>query len=183
MNRAPRQIPRVRIRPATRADVETLARFSAAMARETEGLTLDGARLRAGTRALFDQPARGFYLVAEQKNGAGREVVGQLMVTYEWSDWRNATFWWIQSVYVPPAWRRKGVYRRMHAHVLDLARQHREVCGIRLYVERSNRIAQTAYRRAGLHPSAYRVYEEDFVLTQRLGPRRPPRKGGRKEGP
>lgn len=84
--------------------------------------------------------------------------------TYEWSDWRNATFWWIQSVYVTPECRRQGVYRAMHDAIRREARATPGVCGIRLYVEGTNRTAQQAYRRAGMQMSSYRVYEEDFVL-------------------
>jgi predicted GNAT family acetyltransferase len=93
--------------------------------------------------------------------------VGQLLVTYEWSDWRNATFWWIQSVYVVPEWRRQGVYRAMHHAVLADARSRPEVCGVRLYVERHNEVAQTAYVRVGLKEAAYTMFEEDFVLPPR----------------
>ncbi|MEW6545171.1 MAG: GNAT family N-acetyltransferase [Nitrospirota bacterium] len=154
------------VRYAGPEDVDTLVDFSAAMAKETEGRALDRERLRRGTLAVFESPDRGFYLVAEVGQGAGRQVVGQLLVTYEWSDWRNATFWWIQSVYVHPAWRRRGVYRRLHETVLQWARERKDVCGIRLYVEGENRIAQAAYVRAGLAPSSYRVFEQDFVLPR-----------------
>ena len=93
-----------------------------------------------------------------------RQLVGQLMVTYEWSDWRNGDFWWIQSVYVDPAWRRKGVYRRLHDTVVEIAKADKKTCGIRLYVARDNCAAQTVYRRVGLAPSMYDIYEDDFVL-------------------
>jgi GNAT superfamily N-acetyltransferase len=157
--------------------VEVLVDFSAAMALETEGLTLDRERLRRGTLAVLESSARGFYLVAERLGRASKEVVGQLLVTYEWSDWRNATFWWIQSVYVHPNWRRRGVYRRMHEAVLTQARARKDVCGLRLYVERGNRMAQAAYRQVGLTPSAYRVFEEDFVLTRTEHRRKPAKRG------
>jgi ribosomal protein S18 acetylase RimI-like enzyme len=87
------------------------------------------------------------------------------MITYEWSDWRNGVFWWIQSVYVDPAWRRQGVFRRMHDAIVGQAKADPRVCGIRLYVEQDNRTAQTVYQRVGLSPSAYAVYEKDFVLA------------------
>ena len=136
------------------------------MARETEGRTLDTNLLREGTQALFDDPARGYYLVAESSGPTGRILVGQLMITFEWSDWRNATFWWIQSVYVRPEWRRRGVYRRMHQAVIEEARANPSVCGVRLYVERDNRVAQHVYDRVGLARSVYQVFEQDFVLTK-----------------
>jgi len=154
------------VRLARPGDVDALVNFSAAMAIETEGRTLDTERLRRGTLAVLKSPARGFYLVAELPEGSLTGVVGQLLVTYEWSDWRNATFWWIQSVYVHPNWRRHGVYRRMHESVLAQARAQEEVCGVRLYVEASNTVAQTVYRRVGLSPSPYQVFETDFVLPR-----------------
>ncbi len=154
------------VRLARPDDVDALVNFSAAMAIETEGRTLDTERLRRGTLAVLKSPARGFYLVAELPEGSLTVVVGQLLVTYEWSDWRNATFWWIQSVYVHPTWRRHGVYRRMHESVLAQARAQEEVCGVRLYVEASNTVAQTVYRRVGLSPSPYQVFETDFVLPR-----------------
>jgi GNAT superfamily N-acetyltransferase len=154
------------VRRALPGDLSTLVEFSLALARETEGRDLDRSRLRKGTEALFDDPARGFYLVAEAQDQREKRVVGQLMITFEWSDWRNAAFWWIQSVYVAPEWRRRGVYRRLHLAVVKEAREHPQVCGIRLYVERENVVAQAVYVRVGLTRSVYRVFEEDFVLAK-----------------
>ncbi len=159
------QIDRLHIRLAAETDLAAIVAFSAAMALETEGRKLDQTRLLEGTRALLASPEHGFFLVAEWPQlEQPKQLVGQLMITYEWSDWRNALFWWIQSVYVAPAWRRQGVYRRMHATVVELAQADPRVCGLRLYVERENGTAQTVYRRVGLHSSAYVVYEQDFVL-------------------
>ncbi|HET8580305.1 MAG TPA: N-acetyltransferase, partial [Nitrospiraceae bacterium] len=155
------------VRPARPADVDVLVNFSAAMAMETEGRTLDMQRLRRGILAVIESPARGFYLVAEVPAGPLKVVVGQLLVTFEWSDWRNAQFWWIQSVYVDPARRRKGIYRRMHESVLTQARAQGDVCGVRLYVEEGNEAAQVVYRRVGLSRSSYQVFEHDFVLPQK----------------
>jgi GNAT superfamily N-acetyltransferase len=155
-----------RIRPAEPADLETLVAFSAAMALETEGRTLDQARLREGTRAVLDASENGVYWVAEPDTGPAA-IVGQLLITYEWSDWRNATFWWIQSVYVRPDWRRRGVYRALHRFISDRARERGNICGIRLYVESHNTVAQTAYTHVGLRQAAYTVFEEDFVLPRR----------------
>ena len=143
-------------------DVERLVAFSQAMAMETEGRQLDADRLQQGTRALLDSSNHGLFLVAEQPGTS--QVVGQLMITYEWSDWRNGLFWWIQSVYVDPAWRKQGVFRSMHAHVIEQAKADPGVCGVRLYVESANCIAQDVYRRVGLKPSSYAVFETDFVL-------------------
>ena len=161
----------VTVRQARLEDLDVLVRFSAAMAQESEGRRLDLGRLRAGTARVFNDPQRGRYLVAEVLGTpAEREtIVGQLLITYEWSDWRNAMFWWIQSVYVDPAWRRRGVYRRMHETVVQEAHASTDVCGIRLYVERENKIAQATYAHVGLKRSAYEVYEEDFVFTKSHG--------------
>ncbi len=157
---------RLRIRPATLEDLGVLTRFSAAMAFETEQRTLEVTRLRLGTQAVIDQPDRGQYYVADLRQDAPADtvIVGQLLITYEWSDWRNAQFWWIQSVYVVPAWRRQGVYRAMHRTIMRLARSRADVCGVRLYVEGDNTIAKRVYERVGLSPSSYRIYESDFVL-------------------
>ena len=152
------------VRRARPEDVATIASFSAAMAHETEGRRLDLDRLHLGTIALIEAPARGFFMVAELEQADDRRLLGQLMITYEWSDWRNGAFWWIQSVYVDPAWRRKGVYRRLHDTVVAIGKADKKICGIRLYVARDNRAAQTVYRRVGLVPSMYEVYEDDFVL-------------------
>jgi len=154
------------IRPAKMEDVDALVRFSTAMALETEGRRLDETRLRQGTQAVLDSPARGFYTVAELTDRSPRVVVGQLLVTFEWSDWRNATFWWIQSVYVDAAWRRRGVYRRMHEAILELAKNRGGVCGVRLYVEGENAVAKATYARVGLAALTYRVYEDDFVMKK-----------------
>ena len=154
------------IRQAGTDDVESIVAFSAAMALETEQRRLDEARLRDGTWALLRNPAHGFFIVAEMPSPIQPQLVGQLMITYEWSDWRNAVFWWVQSVYVAPPWRRQGVYRRMHESVIAQAKTDPKVCGIRLYVEQDNRTAQAVYERVGLNPSAYRVFEQDFVLAR-----------------
>ena len=137
-------------------DTDVLVEFNRALARETEDRALPVGRLRRGVAAVFADSARGFYLVAEK----GGEVVGALMVTFEWSDWHNGQYWWIQSVYVRPAFRRGGVYRALHRAVKARARRCPEVCGFRLYVERDNRVAQAVYRRLGMAETRYLVYEE-----------------------
>ena len=164
----------LRIRLATVQDVDVLTTFSAAMAWETEHRRLDLARLRLGTQAVIDRPEQGQYYVADLHRNAPADTVtvGQLLITYEWSDWRNAQFWWIQSVYVDPAWRRQGVYRAMHQAVMALAQSRADVCGVRLYVEGDNTVAQGVYERVGLTPSTYRIYESDFVLPKPSSPDR-----------
>lgn len=162
----------LRIRQATLQDLDVLTTFSAAMALETEGRRLDLARLRSGTQAVIDRPERGQYYVADlhRNHPADTVTVGQLLITYEWSDWRNAQFWWIQSVYVEPTWRRQGVYRAMHQTVMALAQSRADVCGVRLYVEDDNTIAKGVYGRVGLSPSSYQIYESDFVLPKSSSP-------------
>jgi GNAT superfamily N-acetyltransferase len=158
----------IRIRPACQDDLETIVMFNAAMALETERRHLDLATLRQGSLALLETPGYGFYIVAELPEDNGYKPVGQLMITYEWSDWRNGAFWWIQSVYVVPDRRGMGVFRAMYDHILVEAKANPSVCGIRLYVERENRGAQTVYQRVGLTPSVYTVFEQDFVLGQEI---------------
>jgi GNAT superfamily N-acetyltransferase len=154
------------IRAANLDDVESLITFSAAMALETENRQLDLARLREGTLSLLNTPSYGFFMVAEIRDGEQRRLIGQLMITYEWSDWRNGVFWWIQSVYVDPPWRRRGVFRRIHEAVVSQAKADVKVCGLRLYVEQDNHTAEAVYQRVGLKRSVYKVYEEDFVLSR-----------------
>lgn len=160
----------IRVRPARPTDIETLITYSAALARETEWKQLHKDRLRAGILAIMRSPGMGFLIVAEVDNNHQSRTVGQLMVTYEWSDWRNSIFWWIQSVYVDPAWRRQGVYRAMHRHIIEKAKAEQNICGIRLYVEQHNHTAQIAYRKMGLCPAQYIVYEEEFSMTQSSSP-------------
>ena len=157
-------------RRAKPADAERIAAFQQAMALETEGKTLDPETLRQGIAAVFQDARKGFYIVAVASGNAGgvddvdaQQVVGNLLITYEWSDWRNATFWWIQSVYVHPDWRRMGVYRSMYAYVLDAVSARKDICGIRLYVERANAVAQQTYANLGMRKSHYDLYEIDLA--------------------
>src|SRR5262245_51786651 len=152
----------LRIRPAYPREIATLVEFNRAMAQETEGRELDLARLRAGVEAVFAEPSRGTYYVALR----GEEALGGLLVTSEWSDWRNGVFWWIQSVYVVPSARRQGVFRQLYQHVLERARGNPEVCGLRLYVDHENHGAQEVYRQLGMHAARYRFFELDFVLSK-----------------
>jgi ribosomal protein S18 acetylase RimI-like enzyme len=145
----------MRIRLATPADAESLIEFNAAMALETEGKELLTGVIGAGVRSLLGNPAAGFYLLAEQDS-----AVGSLMITKEWSDWRNGTFWWIQSVYVRPEFRRQGVYKNLYRHVQELAANDPKVCGFRLYVERENSRAQATYSALGMKQTHYLVFEE-----------------------
>ena len=144
-------------RNAAAADVERLVAFNCAMARETEARELEVAVVRQGVCAVLADPGRGFYVVAE----IGAAVVGALMVTFEWSDWRNGNFLWIQSVYVRPEFRGRGVYRRLYDHVRADARARGDVCGFRLYVEAGNEPAQHVYAALGMRDSGYLVFEEE----------------------
>ena len=146
----------IHIRKATPDDVQKIVYFNREMAFETEGVKLNPETTLAGACRLIQDQNLGFYLVAE----CGREMVGSLMITTEWSDWRNGVFWWIQSVYVMPRWRRKGIYRRLYEKVKKLAEANRDVCGYRLYVERGNTAAQSTYRSVGMAETHYRMYEE-----------------------
>ncbi len=150
--------PKITVRNATPGDTASLVAFQQAMAKETEGKTLHLEPLRRGINAVFRSPDKGLYLVAEAEG----MVIGGLLITYEWSDWRNGTFWWIQSVYVDPQWRRKGAYRAMHNYVCEVAGERGDVCGIRLYVERSNSVAQQTYFNLGMAKSHYDMYEMSF---------------------
>lgn len=135
-------------------DLHRLVAFNQAMAMETEGKRLDESVLQQGVLRLLEDVDKGFYLVAENEQG----IVGSLMVTFEWSDWRNATFWWVQSVYIVPESRRKGVYSALYNQVKALA-DDQQVCGFRLYVEKENRAAQSTYEALGMAESHYLMYE------------------------
>jgi len=144
------------IRTATVPDAETIAAFNQAMARETEDKALDTPTVEAGVQALIASPEDGFYLLAERD----ALIVGSLMITTEWSDWRNGRFWWVQSVYVRPEVRRAGIYRALYTDVKRRAAAAEDVCGLRLYVEKENRVARTAYEALGMTQTSYRLYEE-----------------------
>jgi ribosomal protein S18 acetylase RimI-like enzyme len=144
------------VRRAHPGDADAIAAFNSAMALETEGRALLPERIAAGVRRLLGEPSLGFYAVAEHE---GR-VVACLMVTNEWSDWRNGLFWWIQSVYVVAEWRRCGVYRRLYDFVRELAARDPAICGFRLYVEKENEAAQQTYSALGMTTTDYLLYEE-----------------------
>ena len=146
------------VRTARAEDVNRLVEFQKAMAAETEDKGLDPDRLRAGIEYLIDHPDEGYYLIAERRG----ESAGSLMVTFEWSDWRNGRFWWIQSVSVDSAHRRQGVYSALHAAIRQQAKEDPLSCGIRLYVEVENVNAQATYRQLGMDETHYRLYEEEF---------------------
>ncbi len=146
----------VNVRRANSADRTTLIEYNRAMAWETEHKQLDHNVLSRGVDAALADPAKGFYLVAE----CDGEVVGQLMITTEWSDWRNGWFWWIQSVYVRPDARKQGIFRSLFHEAERLARNAGDVVGLRLYVERENVNAQRTYESLGMNDAAYLVFEK-----------------------
>jgi ribosomal protein S18 acetylase RimI-like enzyme len=142
------------IRSAVSGDAEVIAVFCERLAQETEGLTLDAATVRRGVRAALDDGAKGRYFVAEVD---GRPV-GVLLTTYEWSDWRDSLYLWIQSVYVDTAYRGRGVFRRLYDHVAGLVGRD-GICGLRLYAHAENEGAIQTYRRLGMRHYGYRVFE------------------------
>ena len=146
------------IRKANYLDVSNIVGFNNAMALETEGKTLDYITLKQGVSEVLSDPSKGFYLIAVFSG----TVVGQLMITSEWSDWRNGYFWWIQSVYIKQDHRKRGVYRALNEEVLSLAKNNGNICGIRLYVDRDNTIAQRVYHNLGMSTSNYDMYEIEF---------------------
>jgi GNAT superfamily N-acetyltransferase len=150
----------VHIRPAIGADIDFIVASNLALAQETEGLWLDEGVLREGVQSLLDGKAPGRYWIAESDHGP----VGQLLITYEWSDWRNRMVWWIQSVYVRPDARAHGVFRALYGHVRAEARAS-GVGGLRLYVDTSNARAQQVYAALGMNGDHYRVFEDMFRGT------------------
>jgi GNAT superfamily N-acetyltransferase len=150
------------IRDGRPGDAAIIAAYNSAMARETEGRGLDPGVIGPGVEALLQDERKGRYWVAEC-NG---KVIGQLMVTYEWSDWRNGMIWWIQSVYVAPEWRRKGVFSALFHHVKSLVEVTPKAVGLRLYVEESNTRAQGTYAALGMAKPNYIVMEAMLKRTK-----------------
>ncbi|MDP6633486.1 MAG: GNAT family N-acetyltransferase [Phycisphaerae bacterium] len=144
------------VRPTSASDVDVIVEFNRAMALETEGIVLLEETSRKGVMEPFKNPNLGFYLVAEIDG----EIVGSLMITTEWSDWRAGDFWCVQSVYVRPDHRRRGIYRSLYGAVRDMGSADKSVCGFRLYTERDNTTAQRAYKTLGMEELDYVMFEE-----------------------
>lgn len=142
------------IRTATLSDLDTLVRFNQAVAEESEDLKLDPERAREGVRAILEGRQAGRYLLLEEEGAP----VGQLMLTYEWSDWRAKMLWWIQSVYVLPERRRRGHYRHLYEEVMRMA-QAEGVHAVRLYADQHNTRAHAVYEALGMSQEHYRMYE------------------------
>jgi ribosomal protein S18 acetylase RimI-like enzyme len=146
------------IRKAKPSDAATITEFNLRLATETEGLHLDADLVRRGVAALLHDPAKGLYFVAEVAGA----VVGQVMITYEWSDWRNGNLWWLQSVYVKPEFRQSGVFRALFRHVESQARAQGDVPGLRLYMHDDNIRARRSYEKLGMKRTRYEVFEMDL---------------------
>jgi len=146
----------LKIRKANQSDIQTIAQFNINMAMETENKILPKEIITKGVETLINNEHLGFYLMAEVDG----KIAGSLMVTTEWSDWRNGLFWWIQSVYVEDEFRRQGIYSALYNHVKELS-ESEYVCGFRLYVETENKVAQKTYEKLGMEQTHYFMYEEE----------------------
>jgi GNAT superfamily N-acetyltransferase len=144
----------ITIRKADKSDSEKIISFQLSMAMETEGLALDALTVNRGVNAVFESPERGKYYVAE----VNEEVVASLLLTFEWSDWRNCDVWWFQSVYVIPSFRRLGIFRQMYEYVKNEA-EKKNIAGLRLYVESNNEQARKTYEAMGMSSQHYTMYE------------------------
>ena len=146
------------IRDARPDDAETVVRFNQYMALETERRRLDEELISAGVSRVLSDATKGRYFIAELEG----EIAGQLMITYEWSDWRNGDFWWIQSVFVREDMRRRGVFSALFRHVQELVETNPDVCGLRLYAERENEAAKAVYVKLGMRETVYDMFEQEF---------------------
>ena len=144
----------IQIREANAGEESIIAGFQIDMALETENMVLPPDRIKAGVRAVFDDPSKGTYYVCE----ADRKIAGSLLITQEWSDWRNSYIWWFQSVYIIPGMRRNGIFREMYNYIKDLASKSK-IPGLRLYVDISNTAAQRTYESMGMNGDHYKLYE------------------------
>lgn len=143
------------VRKATIKDLESITGFQVAMAKETENIELDKEIVIKGVEAVLKDETKGAYYVAD----FNESVIGSLLTTYEWSDWRNGTVLWIQSVYVTTDFRRKGVYRKMYAYLKEMVLKNENLKGIRLYADKSNYPAQKTYKNLGMSPDHYVTFE------------------------
>ncbi len=155
----------MQIRQAVSTDVDTIAHFNIALCRETEGRELDPVTVAHGVSRFVNESKRGKYFVAVIDD----QIVGQAAHTFEWSDWRNGELWWIQSVYVHPDFRGRGVFRALFLHIEKLGAADVDCCGIRLYMERENETARASYRRLGFHETGYVVFERLFARSDNSG--------------
>lgn len=147
------------IRKAKLEDIEKIIDFNIQMAKETEGKTLEKNSVLEGVRAVLDNKRKGFYLIAEEDKPS-KILIGQLMVTFEWSDWRNKNFWWIQSVFVDKKYRNKKVFSQLFKAVTKMALFKKNVYGLRLYTSKNNYSAKQVYESLGMKKTSYEVYEK-----------------------
>ena len=147
------------IRKESNNDINTIVTFNYLMAKETETILLDKKIVKLGVKSVITDPSIAQYWIAENNN----EIIGQLMVTYEWSDWRNGDMWWISSVYVTENFRRRGVFSALYKHIERMAKENPGCCGIRLYIEKQNERAQKTYLSLGMNDAGYDVMEVDFT--------------------
>jgi len=150
------------VRFAQQDDIPSIAKFNSAMALETEDVFLDNSIVRSGVEAVLNNAELGFYLIAE----CDGKQIGQLLITKEWSDWRNKYFWWIQSVYVQPEFRKQNVYRKLYQKVIEISKNAGNVCGIRLYVDRQNTTAQKVYAKLSMQKSNYLLFEVELTSVK-----------------
>ena len=139
-------------------DINSLVNFNIKMAKETENKILNKKIVTKGVSEVLTDTTLGYYVIAKNKN----TILGSLMITYEWSDWRNGLFWWIQSVYVDKEYRQQGVYKKMYSYIKDKALKDNSCTGIRLYVEQENKIAQSVYTKLEMKETHYKLFEIDF---------------------
>jgi GNAT superfamily N-acetyltransferase len=146
---------KIEIRKAVKSDGDVIAHFQLLMADETENIKLDERIVQKGVSAIFHKPELGQYFVAEAKG----KIVASLMTTFEWSDWRNGMVWWIQSVYVLPEYRKKGIFKKIYAYIKTLVLSRDDVSGLRLYVANENASAAHVYKAVGMDGNRYRLFE------------------------
>lgn len=153
---------KITIRKANVKDSNTIISWNKQMAHETENILLNKKLATSGVRNFLKQKNYGFYLLALVDG----ELAGQLMITYEWSDWRNGVFWWIQSVYVDEKFRRKKIFTNLYKYVYREAKKNKNVCGIRLYVDKDNLTAQKTYTKLKMNLTHYKMFEVDFKINK-----------------
>lgn len=146
----------INVRKANQKDVVSIVKMNKALALETESLILEDQVVSLGVANCLNDSGKGSYFLAEYE----RSIIGQVMFTFEWSDWRNGWIWWIQSVYVEPSFRGKGVFKSLFNHVEMLALAQLDVVAIRLYVEIHNLIAKEVYQKVGMHHAGYEVFQK-----------------------
>ena len=154
---------KISIREANKSDIPTIVTFNELLALESEGISLDRTLLEKGVASAIEDPTKGRYFLAEITESGIKRVSGQLMITLEWSDWRNGFMWWIQSAYVLGEYRRRGIFSALYNHLKLIAKEKPSCCGIRLYVEKHNKHAKKTYLSLGMTNTGYEIMEMDFT--------------------